>query len=602
MKVLWLLSALAVSAEVRVTTGPVNSIALPEGAAIYGAAGAKTVLVTHARRDVLWAAGDGALVVPAGEVKLVTEAGKFWSLFRQTRFHDYAQKTTKVPERDYMVARTVRDGDSLVFGDVTVSVLDTPGFTAGAVSYVFAFGGKKYAATGDLIYSGGRVLDLYSLQDAVPETKTRGYHGFAARAGQLIASLRKIREMHVDVIVPARGPVIERPAEEIDRLIGRLQALLDSHFATDALRWYWGEESWKTRGTLAMGRAPAAPMPMGAERDLPQWVIAIGNSRLLVSTTGAAFLMDAGYPQIVEKLEELQQAGRFRNLEGLWVTHYHDDHTDHVSKVAKKFGAKVYFNERIRDIVENPARYRMPCLTTNPIAGEARGEAEGWQWREFKMASYFFPGQTLYHGGLSVERESGEKLFFVGDSFTPSGTDDYCLQNRNFVHADEGYRYCLDLLEKLGGTHWLINQHVAPMFRYDTGQVQRMREELAKRERLLAELTPLPDANYAVDESWARMYPYSVKARAGQTVTVELRIDNHSAKAQDFRVKWNVPAGWEVVRAAERVTIGARTGSAVKATLRAVTPGEVAVLTADVAFAGFDLRRWTEALLERDGE
>jgi len=595
MKLLLLAFALGMTAQVRISTGPVNSVSLPEGAAIYGAEGARTVLVTHMRRDVLWAAGEAPLVAPEGEV--VRDVGKFWSLFRQTRFHDYAQKSTKLAERDYAIARTVRGGDTLTYGDVPVTVLDTPGFTPGAVSYLFQSGGKKYVATGDLIYSGGRLLDLYSLQDAVAETKTRGYHGFAARAGQLIVSLRKVRDLGADVLVPARGPVINDPSRDIDLLMDRLRALLDSHFATDALRWYWGQESWQTRGTLAMGKSPSAPMPMAVERDLPAWVIAIGNSRLMVSTTGAAFLMDAGYPQILEKLEELKDAGRFRNLEGIWVTHYHDDHTDHVAKVAKAFGAKVYFHEKIRDIVENPGRYRMPCLTTHPITGDARGEAETWTWREFKLASYFFPGQTLYHGGLSVERESGEKLFFVGDSFTPSGTDDYCLQNRNFVHAGEGYQYCLDLLEKLGGTHWLINQHVLPMFRYDAGQMARMRSELAKREKLLAELTPLPDANYAVDEGWARIYPYSVK---GKTVSLELRVDNHTGTAQEFRVRWNVPKGWELVRGAERVTVAAHSGGVLPVVLRAAEPGEVAVLTVDVAFAGFDLRRWTEALLERD--
>jgi len=601
MKLLsFLVFTATMTAQVRVVTGPVNSIVLPGGAAIYGAPGARTTLATHGRRDVLWAAGAGELVAPEGEAKSIAEADKFWSLFRQTRFHDYAQRTTKVAEASRAVARTVKGGDTLQFGDVAVRVIDTPGFTNGAVTYLFESAGKKYAATGDLIYAGGKLLDLYSLQDAVAETKTRGYHGFAARAGQLIGSLRKVREARPDILVPARGPVITKPAEEIDLLIGRLQTLLDSHFATDALRWYWGEESWQTRGKLAIGRAPSAPMEMAAQKDLPDYVIAIGNSRLLVSTTGAAFLLDAGYPQIVEKLEELQQQGRFRDLEGLWITHYHDDHTDHAAKVAKRFGAKVYFNERIKDIVENPGRYRMPCLTTNPVTGESRGEADRWQWREFQLASYFFPGQTLYHGGLAVEREGGEKLFFVGDSFTPSGTDDYCLQNRNFVHAGEGYRYCLDVIEKLGGTHWLINQHVLPMFRYDAPRMARMREELAKRERLLAELTPLPDANYAVDESWARIYPYSAKAKAGATVELELRLDNHTEAAQEFRVRWNVPAGWELVKGESRVTIGPKRAGAAKATLRAKAPGEVAVLTADVAFAGFDLRRWTEALLERD--
>ena len=46
----------------------------------------------------------------------------------------------------------------------------------------------------------------------------------------------------------------------------------------------------------------------------------------------------------------------------------------------------------------------------------------------------------------------------------------------------------------------------------------------------------------------------------------------------------------------------ARTAGAAVATLRAAGAPEVAVLTADVAFAGFEFRRWTEAILEPDAQ
>jgi glyoxylase-like metal-dependent hydrolase (beta-lactamase superfamily II) len=567
-----------------------NSILLPGGVAIYSGQ-AEHLLLTSTRRDLLPPAGP--VIVPAGEAAALEDPAKFWRLFAQLRFHDYAQKTTKVPVTPLPVARTVRGGDTLTFGPTQITVLDTPGYSPAAVSYLFEQNGKRVIATGDLIYSGGRLLDLYSLQNEVPETKTRGYHGFAARAGQLIASLRSVAAQKPDRLLPARGPAIEDPQKEIALLISRLERLLDSHFSTDALRWYWGEESWQTRAKLAMGRAPSAPMPMSEQRDLPDWIIPIGNSRLLVSPSGAAFLLDAGYPQIIEKLEELQTAGRFKTLEGLWITHYHDDHTDHAAKVAKRFGAKVLYSTKIQDIVENPGRYRMPCLTTNPVTGEVKGEADSWQWREFRMASYFFPGQTLYHGGLHIERESGEKIFFVGDSFTPSGTDDYCLQNRNFTGEDEGYLYCLRLLEKLGGNPWLINQHVLPMFRYDAARVDRMRLELRQRAQLLAELTPLPHANYAVDESWARVYPY---ASSGEPL--ELRLMNHTNTEQTFRVKWHLPAGWTVDRADDTIRVPARTEGKARLTLKKTGATQLGVLTADVAFAGFDFAHWTEALLQ----
>jgi glyoxylase-like metal-dependent hydrolase (beta-lactamase superfamily II) len=590
---LWLMvfAAAAAAAQVRITTGPVNFIEVGEGAG-------RAVLVTHVRRDVLPAPNAASLIVPEAEADLAAKPEEFWSAFRTGRFHDYAQRSTKVPERAHRIARTVKPGERLQFGGTEVDVLATPGFTAGAVSYLWMDGGKRHAATGDLIYRGGRIIDLYSLQDAIPETKTRGYHGFASRAGKLIESLKAVKAAKPDVLVPSRGPLIDKPAEEIDLLIGRLQQLLDSHFTTDALRWYWGEESWRTRGKITIGRQPSAPMPMAKERDLPEWVIAIGNSRLMVSASGAAFLMDAGYPKIVEALRDLQKQGRFKQLEGLWITHYHDDHTDHAARVAKEFGAKVYFNERIKDILANPGNYRMPCLTTNPVTGEAVGEGASWQWREFKLTGYYFPGQTLYHGGLAVEREGGGKLFFAGDSFTPSGIDDYCLQNRNLVHRNQGYDSALDLLERLGGDYWVINQHVPPVFRFEAEHYSRMRAELAKRRELLAALTPLPDANYAVDEQWARFYPYSVTARGGEAVELELQVENHMPTPQEFRVKWNAPEGWRVVEGQRQVKAGPNQKGVLKVRLISEDGAPAGILTADIAFSGFELRRWSEAMLE----
>lgn len=593
---LWLMvfAAAAAAAQVRITTGPVNFVEVGEGAG-------RAVLVTHVRRDILPAPGAASLIVPEAEADLAAKPEAFWAEFRKARFHDYAQKSTKVPERAHRIARTVKLGERLRFGETEVEVLATPGFTAGAVSYLWVDGGKRYAATGDLIYSGGRIMDLYSLQDAIPETKTRGYHGFASRAGKLIASLKAVKAAKPDVLAPSRGPLIEKPAEEIDRLIGRLERLLDSHFTTDALRWYWGEESWKTRGRVTMGREPSPPMAMAQERDLPEWVIAIGNSRLMVSSSGAAFLMDAGYPKIVEALRDLQQKGRFKQLEGLWITHYHDDHTDHAARIAKEFGARVYFNEKIKDILANPGNYRMPCLTINPVEGESVGEGASWQWREFKLTGYYFPGQTLYHGGLAIERAGGGKLFFAGDSYTPSGIDDYCLQNRNLVHRNQGYDSTLDLLERLGGAYWVINQHVAPMFRFNAEQYARMRAELAKRRELLAALTPLPDENYAVDEQWARFYPYAATAKEGEPLELELQVENHTAKPQEFRVQWNAPEGWRVVEGQRQARVGPNQTGVLKLRLRAESGAGAGILTADIAFAGFELHRWSEAMLEVAG-
>lgn len=579
-------------------TGGVNSLQLGERLAVYGSAAAvKYVLLTHARRDAIGPVGAAAVIAPERERDLLEHPERFWGPFETARFHDYAQASTKVPVRATAVSRGVRGGEILDLDGAKVTVLATPGYTAGAVSYLVEWHGARVACTGDLIYGDGQLLDLYSLQDAIPEAKTRGYHGYAARAGDLIASLRAVAAWKPDVIVPAHGPLVEDPQSAVSRLVERLQVVLRSHFTTDALRWYWGDENLRLRGGRALDGMMPEWMPMAEQTKLPAWVFPISNSRLIVSSSGAAFLVDAGYSKIIAELEELHAAGRFKSLEGIWITHYHDDHTDNAQSVADHFRCPIYFNTHLRDILEHPGAYRMPCLTTKPIRPEgAREDNSTLRWHEFKLTMQFFPGQTLYHGGLYLERDSGERLYFTGDSFTPSGMDDYCLQNRDFLNAGEGLLYCLDRLATTKPGTWLLNQHVEPMFRFTPQQTALMRAELEHRIAALRELAPWPDANYAVDESWARLYPYGATIARGERLTLSLKVLNHAPRPEEYRVVWHAPPGLRVVRGQGRATIGARKEGVLSAVLEGGAAG-LHLVTVDVAFDGRTLPEWTEAMV-----
>jgi len=60
---------------------------------------------------------------------------------------------------------------------------------------------------------------------------------------------------------------------------------------------------------------------MAEQRRLPEWALAIGNSRLLVSASGEGFLVDAGYKGARPKLDELAAQGRLKGVEGKsWPT------------------------------------------------------------------------------------------------------------------------------------------------------------------------------------------------------------------------------------------------------------------------------------------
>ena len=246
---------------------------------VYGDAGDRIkavpyVLFTEARRDVVWAGAPlvsrgAAAVVPERERALFEDPGAFWAAYETQRFHDYSQVNTKVLREPMRVSRAVHGGEVLDLDGVRVEVIDTPGYTRGAVSYLMETGGKRIACTGDLIYGDGQLFDLSSLQDAIPEAKARGYHGYAARAGELIASLRTIAARKPDVLVPARGPLIENPQQAINLLIARLQALMASHFRHRRAALVLGRRQpahsvacgagWAAGGFHAHGRtAPAA--------------------------------------------------------------------------------------------------------------------------------------------------------------------------------------------------------------------------------------------------------------------------------------------------------------------------------------------------------
>ena len=604
------------SEHVSFIPGPVNGVSIEKDNArliVYGdptdkIENAEMVLFTHGRRDVVWA-GLGLVergakaVVPDGDVANFTNVEKFWNEFTTRRFHDYAQQGTKILTESVKIGRTVKAGENFSWKGIHIEVIDTPGYTRQALSYLTEIDGIKYAFVGDIIYGNGKLFDLYSLQDAVAEAKIGGYHGWAGRMGILIDSLRKIAGKEPDILVPARGPVIRNPGEAINLLIERLQAVYENYLSISAGRWYF-RDNYDILARRVLGQNPKVNWMPWAEviKDKPpEWIIPISNSRLIISEDRCGFLIDCGSRRIVDEIIKLREAGKLNGLEGLFITHYHDDHTDNVAACLAEFNCPVYATGPSVDILERPGDYRLPCLTPNPIANiKVMPEAHKMRWKEFTFTFHDFPGQTIYHDALLVEKDNAEKIFFIGDSFTPSGMDDYCLLNRNLLHESMGYFYCLSLLRKIPSGTLLINQHVVEPFSYTARQLDHMTATLAKRKALLAELLPWDEPNYGIDERWVRFSPYGSKARPGRTVQVSLKAFNHSNASRTLTFALNLPAGFDAMPATASVTIPSRTEKQTDFNLvidTSVDPGTY-VITADVQQEQWNLPRWTEAIIE----
>jgi glyoxylase-like metal-dependent hydrolase (beta-lactamase superfamily II) len=580
---------------------------------IYGDPGqnlkkADKVLFTHNRRDVTWSARElvdkGAeSVVPENEAESFSKADEFWTSFTKARFHDYRQQTTKVPTKSIRVNRKVSEGDTINWQDLSVKVLDTPGYTRGAVSYFVNIDDIRYGFVGDIIFGEGQLFDLYSLQDAVPEAKIGGYHGYAGRLGDLISSLRKVNNQNPDILVPARGPVIKNPKAAIEILIKRLQAAYKNYLSVNAGHWYFKERCETLAGRVLEPDDKVDWMPYAEtiRKKPPSWIVPINNSRLVLSRDGAGFLLDCGSRSIIQEVIKLRESGKLSRLEGLFITHYHNDHTNEINELVRQFKCPVYASRQSKDILENPGAYRLPCLTSQGVPDLiALPEGHKMRWKEFNLTFYYFPGQTLYHDALMVEKDNGERIFFVGDSFTPSGIDDYCLQNRNLLHKGMGFFYCLDRLQKMRPDYLLINQHVVEPFRYSQEQIRHMIDKLTKRKRILAKLFPWDEPNYGIDERWARIYPYGQKIKPGINVVISVKIFNHSNSSHTYTVSLNVPKEFRLKPEKESINIQPRVER--EARFEIVVPNSISekvyVITSDIKFDKWDLRHWSEAILE----
>ena len=602
-----------ISKSVRVSAGAVNGVLIEKNGkklVVYGDPDnelkkADLILFTHFRRDVIWAgrnlvAKGSPAVVPAGEKSYFISGDSIWSQFTRTRFHDFNNQTTKIGFSPVIVSRFVQGGETVRWQDIDFKVLDTPGYTRGSVSYIADIDQKRYAFVGDLIYGDGKILDLYSFQDSLGSVA--GYHGYGARLGQLISSLQHIAAQKPDFLIPSRGPVIKDPASSIQKLINRVRSVYRNYLSVSAYRWY-NPNGINSLSNHISGPSASVDFMQQAkiEKNPPSWYAHFSNSNIVFAQDSTAFLIDYGLKSAKGHIEKLKNSRRLKSINGIFITHYHDDHTNFINDLVKEFKCPVYTTKELKDILENPAAYRMPCLTTDPIHNLiVMQEGQKMKWKDFTLTFHYFPGQTLYHSSLLFEKDNKESIFFIGDSFTPTGMDDYCLLNRNFLHPGTGYLYCLDLLKKLPSNVLLANQHVEPLFAFSWQQLDHMTKTLVERNALLKELFPWDNINYGVDEQWVSVYPYGQKATPGQTVEYTVKVFNHSDRPNTFQLAPDIPDGFTIEPKFASFVIAPRAEG--EMTFKVKVPEEVSpgiiLLTFDIKFDKWDLREWSEGILE----
>ena len=417
---------------------------------------------------------------------------ELWWNNPENRWHLYA-----VTNDDDKLARgalnlnKVADGQQIIIGGVKISALATPGDTEGSMSYMLG----NIVFCGGLLYKGGKLPYLYRLTQAAPEHGD--YHGYLRALPVWQTSLDTIAR--ADIAVPYLGGVIYDLRADIAAFKQNIGEYYQKYADISSMNYYFG--GWLEPGVKVMDWAQ--------EKDLPEYIKYIGDQCYIIcSKSGGAVAIDCGGADMTDKLLGMIGQGELKSVDALYITHYHDDHVDGCDYFRANFDCPIYADKIQADILANPSAYRLPCISDVSVDVTPLDDGHSWQWQEFELTSLEFPGQTLYHDALLLKNlDSGELILFAGDSFTPSGIDDYCAYNRNLMLPGEGFFKCISILRE-HNPDYIINQHVMRAFSFTRENLDYMEQNLTERLDILAKLSPWDDINHALDAHFIMAHPY----------------------------------------------------------------------------------------------
>ena len=534
--------------------------------------------------------------VPDAEVQWFTEVETFWN-DPKYRWHLYNCHPHNLMLADSIrVTDTYSEGDKIEWGPAAITVLETPGHTDGSVTYIVDIDEDCIAFSGDLIYAEGQVWDIYSLQKG---QQTTDYHGFLGARDELAESLEKILSSSPTTLIPTHGEVIHNPDIAIDKLLDHLKYCYDKYVSISALRHYFPQLFSEFEGR-------PNHMPIREGTTPPDFLRHIGTTWLIISDNKEAFVMDCGSPNVVKQVQQMQEDSDITDVTQFWVTHYHDDHVNAIPEFQDTFQCETITDTVVAKVIANPTAFRLPCISPAVTrVDRTTRDNDSWEWNEFTMTAYHFPGQTYYHGGLLVEGH-GVRMFFAGDSFTMAGIDDYCAGNRNLLGKDVGYDNCLRLIKDLEPTH-IFNCHVDSAFDFTAEEIDFMLGVLAEREKCYTELVAWDHANYGMDDQWVRCYPYQQEVSPGETTNLCVEVTNHSTETRSVIAKPILPVSWNIDITPAETTIPAKEDGDLKFDITIPTQSELdrytshngrIVIPVEITYNNEYLGQFREAIFE----
>ena len=510
------------------------------------------VLMTHHHRDQaqgLQKAVDAGIPIWVPEIEQDLFSQVDWHWQARNIFNNYNVREDRFSLlHSVPVIGLLRDYEHYDFSGINIEVVPTPGHTPGSISLIALIDGKRTCFVGDLITGPGKLWSLAATQWT--------YNG-AEGVVYSILSLLNLKRVDLELLLPSHGEIIENTEAAIDLLIARLYSLL-------------------------LDRGEFKNLPKKTENPFLQItphvyrnVTSEANSYVIISDSGKAMIIDYGYDFVGGMAAGTDRASRrpwlytipvlkekygVQSIDVVLPTHYHDDHVAGINLLQRVEGASVWAPENFADILKHPHDYNLPCLWYDPIEPDENLPLEKTiQWEEFRITCYPLPGHTRYAVAILMEAD-GKSILFSGDQY--QGEEgliwNYVYQNRYDLYD---YLHTADLYQKLN-PDIILSGHWSAL-NVEEGYFQTIKERAEKLVEYHRNILPLESENPGIEGFLARISPYQIQKKPGESVHYQCEILNPMDTGLLIKTSLVLPEGWEaipaqiekIVKAHQKVTV-----------------------------------------------
>ncbi|MCZ6676985.1 MAG: MBL fold metallo-hydrolase, partial [Candidatus Poribacteria bacterium] len=537
------------------------------------------VLLTHFHRDSCSAAdhwkGHGAeVVVPFAERRFFEESDLL-----KASYDTYDNYTSYYPGfaplADLHPDQYAYDYESLSWQGVHIEVIPLPGHTFGAVGYFFELDGQRILACGDLMSGPGVLREYFWSQWK--------YMDFQGHVNHL-ESLKTAAALEVDLILPGHGEPFAPTADGFAQLQDALKELYELFYA----RSY---EDYR-------------PEFRQLTPHVYEVTNSIANTYIVRDDAGGALFIDCGFTsnapisanphRFIDNLTPYLEAELgVHTVEWFLPSHYHDDHLAGYPALKTRYGTRVVSSPELKDILEHPERYDMPCLVPQGMEVAhvvKRGEAFHWRGIDFFVEQH--PGQTLYHHLIWFEVDGG-KFLCIGDNISGlpfrekrDYTHSFIPKNRTPVSSYRDMpRQILDQAPDL-----ILTGHGGAV-PFDRAKVERWRDWMDRWQDLFTQVIDQPHPNMGMDPHWVEFYPYKIRIRPGEVVTFQVTVTNHEAETRTCNLRFRSVEGVQLLPGQTdlQVPAGGHATCPVKATFPDTFTTHALPVLADVTWNGRSL-------------